>query len=62
MVEGIPMRVTVTLMVIDQVRMEDILEDEDITKKEVEDCQIERIIKVVGIQEVEDPQMEEDPQ
>ena len=55
------MRVIVTLMVIDQVKMEDTLEDEDITRKEVEDHQIERIIKVEGIQEDEDPLMVEDP-
>ena len=61
LVEDIQMRVIVTLMVIDQVKMEDTLEDKDITRKEVEDCQIERIIKVEGIQEVEDPLMVEDP-
>ena len=55
------MRVTVTLMVIDQVRIEGTLEDKDITRKEVEDCQIEMIIKVEGIQEEEGPLMMEDP-
>ena len=48
-------------MVIDHMRMEGTLEDEDITRKEVEDCQIEMIIKVEGIQEVEDPLMVEGP-
>ena len=55
------MRVIVTLMVIDHVRMEDTLEDEDITRKEVEDCQIEMIIKVEGIQEEEGPLMRRTP-
>ena len=55
------MRVTVTFMVIDQVRMEGTLEDEDITRKEVENHQIEMMVKVEGIQEEEDPLMMEDP-
>ena len=55
------MRVIVTLMVIDQVRMEGTLEDDDITRKEVEDCQIEMIVKVEGIKEEEGPLMVEGP-
>ena len=50
-----------TLLVIDHMRMEDALEDEDITRKEVEDCLMEMIIKVEGIQEEEGPLMMEDP-
>ena len=41
--------------------MEGTLEDEDITRKEVEDHQIGMIIKVEGIQEEEGPLMMEDP-
>ena len=55
------MRVIVTLMTIDHVMDEDILEGEDIIRIEVEDHQIEKIIKIEGIQEEEDPQMIEDP-
>ena len=51
------MRVIVTLMTIDHVMDKDILEGEDIIRIEVEDHQIEKIIKIEGIQEVEDPQM-----
>ena len=55
------MRVTVTLMTIDHVRDEDILEEGDIIRIEVEDHQIEKVTKIEGIQEEEDPQMIEDP-
>ena len=55
------MRVIVTLMIIDHVMDEDILEGEDIIRIEVEDHQIEKITKIEGIQEEEDPQMIEDP-
>ena len=49
------------LMVIDQVRKEGTLEDEDITRKEVENSQIKMMVKVEGIQEEEGPLMVEDP-
>ena len=55
------MRVIVTLMTIDHVRDEDILEEGDIIRIEVEDHQTEKITKIEGIQEEEDPQMIEDP-
>ena len=55
------MRVIVTLMTIDHVMDEDILEGEDIIRIEVEDHQIEKIIKIEGIQEEEDSQMMEEP-
>ena len=42
-------------------RIEDTLEDEDIIRKEVEDHQIEVVIKEEGIQEEEDPLIMEDP-
>ena len=59
--EDILMRMTVTLMTIDHVRDEDILEEGDIIRIEVEDHQIEKITKIEDIQEEEDPQMIEDP-
>ena len=49
------MRVIVTLMTIDHMRIEGILEEEDITRKEVGDHQIEKITKVEDIQEEGDP-------
>ena len=55
------MRVIVTLRVIDHVKIEDTREDEDIIRKEVEDCQIEVIIKEEGMQEEENPLIMEDP-
>ena len=55
------MRVIVTLMIIDHMTDEDILEGEDIIRIEVEGHQIEKITKIEGIQEEEDPQMIEDP-
>ena len=51
-----------TLMVIDHMGIEDILEEEDITRKEVEHCWKEKTIKVEVIQGEEDPLMMEDPQ
>ena len=59
--EVILMRVIVTLMIIDHMMNEDTLEGEDIIMIEVEGHQIEKIIKIEGIQEEEDPQMIEDP-
>ena len=55
------MRVIVTLMIIDHVRDEDILEEEDIIRIEMEGHQIEKITKKEDIQEEEDPHMMEDP-
>ena len=55
------MRVIVTFMTIDHMRDEDILEEEDIIRIEVEDHWIEKITKIEDIQEEEDPQMMEDP-
>ena len=55
------MKVIVTLMIIDHMTDEDILEEEDIIMIEVEGHQIENIIKIEAIQEEEDPQMIEDP-
>ena len=55
------MRVIVTLMIIDHMMNEDTLEGEDIIMIEVEGHQIEKITKIEGIQEEEDPQMIEDP-
>ena len=55
------MRVIVTLMTIDHVRDEDILEEGDIIRIEVEDHQIEKITKIEDIQEEEDPLTMEDP-
>ena len=49
------MRLIVTLMIIDHVMDEDILEGEDIIRIEVEDHQIEKITKIEGIQGEEDP-------
>ena len=50
------MRVIVTLMTIDHVmRDEDILEEEDIIRIEVEDHWIEKITRIEDIQEEEDP-------
>ena len=60
--KDILMRVIVTLMTIDHMRIEGILEEEDITRKEVEDHQIEKITRVEDIQEEGDPLMMEDPQ
>ena len=60
--KDILMRMIVTLMTIDHVRIEGILEKEDITREEVEDHQIEKITRVEDIQEEEDPQMMEEPQ
>ena len=52
-------------MVIDHMKMEGTLEDEDITRKEEEDCRILMIITIEGIQEgpimMEDPLIVEDP-
>ena len=53
--KDILMRVIVTLMTIDHVRIGDILEEEDITRKEVEDHQIEKITRVEDIQKEERP-------
>ena len=55
------MRVIVTLMTLDHMRIEDILEEEDITRIEVEDHWIEKITRVEDIQEEEDSLMMEDP-
>ena len=55
------MRVIVTLMIIDCMRTEDILEEEDIIRIEVEDHWIKKLIGIEGIQEEEDPLMMEDP-
>ena len=55
------MKVKVTLMTIDHMRDEDILEEKDIIRIEVEDHQIEKVIKIEGIQEEEDPQMKGAP-
>ena len=55
------MRVIVTLMIIDHMTDEDILEEEDIIRIKVEDHWIEKITKIEGIQEEEDPQMMVDP-
>ena len=55
------MRVIVTLMIIDHMMNEDTLEGEDVIMKEVEGHQREKITKIEGIQEEEDPQMIEDP-
>ena len=49
-------------MTIDHVRIEDILEEEDLTWKEVGDHWIEKITRVEDIQEEEDPLVMEDPQ
>ena len=56
------MRVIVTLMTIDHMRDEDILEEEDIIRIQVEDHRIEKITKIEDIQEEEEPLMMEDPQ
>ena len=53
--EDILMRVIVTLMIIDHMMNEDTLEGEDIIMIEVESHQIEKITKIEGIQEEEDP-------
>ena len=44
------MRVIVTLMTIDHVRDEDILEEEDIIRVEMEDHWIEKITRIEDIQ------------
>ena len=54
------MRVIVTLMIIGHVKIEGILEEEDITRKEVGDHWIEKIPRVEGIHEEGDPLMMED--
>ena len=59
--EDILMRVIVTFMTIDHVLDEDILEEEDIIRIEVEDHHIEKITKIEGILEEEDPQMRRGP-
>ena len=56
------MRVIVTLLIIDHMMDEGILEGKDFIRTEVEDHQVEKITKMEGIQEEEDPQMIEDPQ
>ena len=55
------MRVIVMLMTIDHMRDEGTWEEEDIIRIEVEDHQKEKITKIQGIQEEEDPLMMEDP-
>ena len=55
------MRVIATLMTVDLVKIEDILGEGDITRKEVEDHQIEKTTRVEIILEEEDPLMMEDP-
>ena len=55
------MKAKVIHMTIDHVKDEDILEEGDIMKIEVEGHLIEKVIKIEGIQEEEDPQMIEDP-
>ena len=49
------MRVIMTLMIIGHVRIEDILEEEDNIRIEVEDHRIEKITRIEDIQEEEDP-------
>ena len=48
-------------MTIDHLRDEDILKEGDIIKIEVEGHQIEKVVKMEGIQEEEDPLIMEDP-
>ena len=55
------MKVKVIHMTIDHVRDEDILEEGAFIKIEVEGHQIEKVIKIEGIQGEEDPLMIEDP-
>ena len=55
------MRVIVTLMIIDHVKIEDILEEEDIIRIEVGNYQKGKTIKMEDIQGEEDPLMVEDP-
>ena len=56
------MKVIVTLMITEHVRDEDILEEEDIIRIEVEDHWIEKLTRIEDIQGEEDPLMMEDPQ
>ena len=55
------MRVIVTLLIIDYVMDEDLLEGEDIIRIEEEDHQIKKIAQIEGIQEEEDPEIMVDP-
>ena len=55
------MKAKVIHMIIDHVKDEGILEEGDIIKIEVESYPIEKVIKIEGIQEEEDPQIMEDP-
>ena len=55
------MIVIVIPITIDFMRIEDILGEEDITRKEVEDHQIEKTTRVEVIQGEEDPLMMENP-
>ena len=56
------MKVKVIHMTIDHVKDEDILEEGDIIKIEVEGHQIEKVVKMEGIKEEEDPLIDdEDP-
>ena len=60
LVMDILMIVTVISIIIDSVRIEDIQEEEGITKKEVEGHLMEKITRVKVIQEEEDPLLMED--
>ena len=55
------MKAKVIHMTIDHVKDEDILEEGDIIKIEVEGHQIEKVVKMEGIKEEEHPLMMEDP-
>ena len=59
--EIILMKAKVIHMTIDHVKDEDILKEGDIIKIEVEGHQIEKVVKMEGIQEEEDPLIMEDP-
>ena len=55
------MKAKVIHMTIDHMKDEDVLEEGYIIKIEVEGHQIEKLVKMEGIQEEEDPLMMEDP-